>query len=69
MNTKDFKIISSTKTVEFWYNDNYYKYVYDARGGRGFAYIYKGKTKIYGPYENERTDEGIMVYNEYMKNK
>jgi hypothetical protein len=58
-------IVSSETRVEFKVDDSYYSYVYRSSPGAGFAYIYKGSQMIYGPYDNNCTDEGRKIYELY----
>lgn len=59
-------VISSEKRIEFRIDEISYTYVYKTDSRSGFAYIYKNDTgvhRIYGPYETDRTEEGMRVYN------
>jgi hypothetical protein len=59
------KVSIKTKIIQFQYNNKGYTYKYEAGPNYGFAYIYVGTKKIYGPYQSDRTDEGIEVYNAF----
>lgn len=55
-------VTSTEKRIEFNIDNKPYLYVYKTTSKTGFAYIYSGKTVIYGPYEKDVTDEGRKVY-------
>ena len=59
---KDFKIVRKSKKVEFWYKGEFFIYEYHSDSSSGFAFIFQGQNKIYGPYERDCTDEGCEVY-------
>ena len=62
MAKKDLRIIRKTKRVEFWYKDEFYIYEFRSDSKSGFAFIWKGQEKIYGPMMGDQTDEGIRVH-------
>ena len=61
------RVTKQVKTIEFSYKGNFYKYEFVANSNSGFAYIYKGNEKIYGPYDHEITDLGKEIYNQLQK--
>lgn len=61
----NFKVITKTKTIEFTYKNKPYRYKYEAGSNYGFAYIYFGKKKIFGPFQSDCTEEGKEVYNAF----
>ncbi len=56
------EVISTEKTIEFRYMGGLYIYKFKTNHSSGLAYVYKGEEMIYGPYEKQRTPEGIEVY-------
>ena len=67
MAKKDLRIIRKTKRVEFWYKDEFYIYEFRSDSKSGFAFIWKGQEKIYGPMMGDQTDEGIKVHKAIQK--
>lgn len=59
---KDLRIMRKTKRVEFWYKDEFYTYEFRSDSSVGYAYIWKGNEKIYGPMIGDQTEEGIKVH-------
>lgn len=60
---------STLKKIEFSIDDVYYIYEYKTDNTSGFAYIYKGKELIYGPYQKQCTDEGRKIEQLLRENK
>jgi len=67
MAKNDLKIMRKTKRVEFYYKDEFYIYEFRSDSKSGFAYIWKGQEKIYGPMMGDQTEEGVKVHNAIRK--
>jgi hypothetical protein len=63
----DIRIIRKTKRVDFSFDGEYYTYEFRSDPSHGYAYIWKGQKKIYGPMRGDQTDEGIKVHSAIQK--
>jgi hypothetical protein len=62
-NKEDIRIIRKIRRIEFWYKDEFYVYEFRSENNTGYAFIWKGNNRIYGPLVNHSTEEGKEVYN------
>lgn len=63
----DLKILRKINRVEFNYKGEFYSYEFRSDSRSGFAFIFHGSEKIYGPYQTDTTPLGQEIYNALMK--
>jgi hypothetical protein len=63
----DLKILRKINRVEFTYKGEFYSYEFRSDSHSGFAFIFHGIEKIYGPYKTDVTPLGQEIYDALIK--